>query len=655
MIKTHINHLGEDRSNGLVVCLGLPKSGDSGALNGAEVYSDLGGTSLSKIYEIDPARMVNGLDIVINTEEYGLFKEAFFSAQKYLAFVYCKFVHFPKLSLKIGDPLGVRKENFVDVFHEINQLDNLPLLLKYPLLDKLASARIGKPALILMPGPSLHEVGKQLPDLAKKCLIICLSRTVRFCLDRGVDPDFVIQLDTFQRQRRFYPKEIAFPNTYLIPIPAAPIGAFAGRFRGLFFMQSFDLNALPNRYHLRRSSLSSLLACMGLAEVLGSPDVFLAGADLSYASGPNRYYDNHHKRKKPRAPVPANNIDDRLPIMVQNLGIRMKDAKGDWVRTDLAYFATAAEAEYFADQIHHSTGTVFYNLSGCGILPPKVFRPDGWDRLEAMDDIDRQAVYRSADGALAIKEDVRIEYLESRYEDIKGQLKGSSLFFANCLQNRNLPEAERHPIYKTTAFFNEYVGGFSEEERVELAANLCGRWHESAVRAVRFIKALKALKTRTPVPFVCYPEERDEIVAEFERRGKKTEWKFMGLAIDAKEETTDDAAFRRVFVNHLPAVMRENDCVFVSARVRSEFDYFFDTFPHETVVPLDMKGIVDLLEAHADGPAPAAKAHHEDPNLRLGYHYLNRKDYARAKKYFHEIIRKDPENHAAKEALNSIP
>ena len=274
------------------------------------------------------------------------------------------------------------------------------------------------------------------------------------------------------------------------------------------------------------------------------------------------------------------------------------------------------EAEYFADQIHQSTGTVFYNLSGCGILPPKAFRLDGWNRLEELDDIDRQAFHRSADGALAIKEDVRIDYLESRYEDITRQLEGSRLFFANCLQNRNHTEAVRHPIYQTTTFFNEYVGGFSEEERVDLAVNLCDRWHESAVRAVLFIKALKALKARTPVPFVCYPEERDEIVAEFERRGRNTGWKFMGLTIDAKEETTDDAPFRWVFVNHMPAVMRENSCVFVSTRMRKDFDYFFDTFPHKTVVPLDMKGIADLLDAHADGAGSAAGAHREDPNLR---------------------------------------
>ena len=168
MIKTHLDHLNEARSDGLVVYLGMPKSGNPAALNGAEVYSDFGGTPLSKIYEIDPTKMKNGLDIVINTEEYGLFKQAFRSAQNYLAFVFCKFVFFPKLSLKVGDPLGVRKDNFVDVFHEINHLDNLSFLLKYPLLEKLAHVRIGKPALILLPGPSLHEVGERLPELSKK-------------------------------------------------------------------------------------------------------------------------------------------------------------------------------------------------------------------------------------------------------------------------------------------------------------------------------------------------------------------------------------------------------------------------------------------------------------------------------------------------------
>ncbi len=48
-------------------------------------------------------------------------------------------------------------------------------------------------------------------------------------------------------------------------------------------MDSFNMNLLPNPARLRESYVSTLTACLGLAEALWAPEAYVAGVDLSFA------------------------------------------------------------------------------------------------------------------------------------------------------------------------------------------------------------------------------------------------------------------------------------------------------------------------------------------------------------------------------------
>ena len=83
-----------------------------------------------------------------------------------------------------------------DPTRSISQLKNMPWLLRSPIVDKIQDKKLGLPVLIVIPGPSRSRIREKLKKYAKHCLVVCIARSLEFCLDAGVEPDFVMQYDT---------------------------------------------------------------------------------------------------------------------------------------------------------------------------------------------------------------------------------------------------------------------------------------------------------------------------------------------------------------------------------------------------------------------------------------------------------------------------
>jgi hypothetical protein len=76
-----------------------------------------------------------------------------------------------------------------------NLTQNIHLLLRAPGIKKLENVFAGMPALVLASGPSLDSMLPFLHDLQQRFLTIAVDTSLRACLERKVEPDFLVIVD----------------------------------------------------------------------------------------------------------------------------------------------------------------------------------------------------------------------------------------------------------------------------------------------------------------------------------------------------------------------------------------------------------------------------------------------------------------------------
>lgn len=94
--------------------------------------------------------------------------------------------------------------NLKDPTRSIHQFKNFPWILKYPIADKIYTQALSLPSIIIMPGPSVKSITNSIKKISKHNVTICISRSLKICLDAGVEPDFIVQYDTYAEQQHFY-------------------------------------------------------------------------------------------------------------------------------------------------------------------------------------------------------------------------------------------------------------------------------------------------------------------------------------------------------------------------------------------------------------------------------------------------------------------
>jgi hypothetical protein len=142
------------------------------------------------------------------------------------------------------------------------------------------------PVFLAAAGPSLDRVGPLLPDIFRRCLIVAVDTSLRFLLDRGVDPDFTLVVDPQYWNSRHLDRPPA-PHTRLIAESAVYPPVLRRPCRGillcgsLFPLGRFIEDRVDPKGRLGAGG-SVATTAWDFARLLGSRNIWIAGLDLAY-------------------------------------------------------------------------------------------------------------------------------------------------------------------------------------------------------------------------------------------------------------------------------------------------------------------------------------------------------------------------------------
>ncbi|WP_300164498.1 6-hydroxymethylpterin diphosphokinase MptE-like protein [Solidesulfovibrio sp.] len=562
-----------------LVCLGRPDrlpQRDDALVYVAETVTD---QVLRELAALDPARMSGGLVVATASREHAARPAETLQAQKLLALLFTKYVYMPALTTRVPDPLGLRPQDTPpEYLHDLDMLRNTPLHLRHSLVDKLEKQQVGLPCLLLLPGPSLALLAPHIKELARRHLTVTISRALPFLRRHGVDPDVLLQLDTVPIQTHFHHPSDRFPESVLLALSMAPIQSFAAHFRRVFFIDSFNLGVLPNKARIRESWLSSLLPCLGCAEALHAPRVLLAGADLRLL-GRDVYY--NEAAASPEAALP----DHHAPLASGPDGtLLLPDAAGKQARTTLQYFATAAEAEFFAQAIQAAQGTAFGNLSDTSLLDPGLFAPTSMETALDAPVLDKSAFLAKADAADADKEEVSLRALRAQYARRLDEARRDRDLMA-CMRLADREKVTHHPCFRYVAANLPWFRPVNEESRFDLAANLAEELFQAA-RFARNVATLHLLADKgRPVPVLATAAEEKRLRRLLSLWRPGWNWLFRGIEAMGYEEPMPSGGGLA-----LAAVgdwMLHQEAVILGADCAREFRYALSLMAFDNVVAAD--------------------------------------------------------------------
>ena len=531
-----------------------------------------------KIKDIPAAELGTGISLHIDSVTYHAHSRNVKVLQGFLAFWFMKYIWLPLHSVQIPDHLGLRKESKEDFIHEINKLRNQDLLLTHPLADKIRKAGKGFPAILLMPGPSLSNITGKLKALAEKAIIICISRTVGFALQEGVEPDLVIQLDCHCLQQRLFPEQ-HFQDTTLLSLSLAPISGFAKNFRQVFFTDSFDLEVLPNSYRPKESWLSTFLLCLGAAETLELESLYVFGSDLSYQNKDACYYNTTDG-----AIDNATHVEQEFITAIRNGEFITCDINNTPVSTTLQYFATAFEAEMFAQEIMQSAGTHFYNASSSGILSPEMFIPVNEDHILQRQDFNRERFRKRLDAMANHRETINYNLLKHKIRLRIQQLR-EALKVAREVDPSSHPE-ERYPLFQIVHELTlDNPGVMSSQGKAQFTCGLLDVWLTEARRALNIV-TLHQLAPEAPVTLLCCPEEF-EVCGEPILK-QHPNWQIAPLAVTdifSPPATMPSVPFHRL---HADAV-EGKPIVLITRALLDRYGYLIQAMPSDNILEYPAK------------------------------------------------------------------
>ncbi len=534
--------------------------------------------ALERALAIEPTAMYEGLLFLFPNECTGLDMAQVRLIQRRMIHHHYKHVEFPKRSLSTPDKFNVRQEHVPEIIRLISGLKNTPYTLRYPLAEKLELLNINKPVLVLMPGPSLNTIAPKLKELAKRCVVVCIARTLPWCLGQGIEPDFVVQLDTFLVQQHLYDNLPKLPNTILVPITIAPIHRYAHKFRGIFFIDSFNLGVLSNPYRLRESHVSSLMACMGLAECLHAPECYLVGTDLSTPDKNSHYFNT----TSPAKPKP---FDNDKPIIMLNESMELDDRNGNATFSMIRYLATAVEAEEFAQAIDETTGTTFFNLTAQGILSKRWFPAKTQDELLDLPVLDRSKIRSKIDKGLNNPEKLNLTRFKVFLMKLSKDIKKNLLFLTAAQQSGKLARVQDHPFFIFSKKVRDFTLPDNDTARLEFAISLGRQWLLAANQAQAWTRACIAMEQGGKVPMFCDRDETDDMTQRFSHLIPKESIRFLHIYTHLNVPANKDK--KDIYYPDLYPLLSRLDAAFVSRSMVREYDYFFDTFPGENVIYFD--------------------------------------------------------------------
>lgn len=453
MLTTSFDTLTGHDGRSLVIVLGEPLTDPGPLENGRLDFRRFDEAEFEALRQLPPSILRHGVHFLVATAALTTHGAMLRRMQRHVLCVYIKYVRYPSISVEIPDEAGVRPQNPPpNLLSIIRKAENTFLHLRHPLADRLSGLGRGTPLLLLLPGPTLRELGPHLPALQARCLVGTVSRGLEFCQQHGVAPDFLVQLDTLALQGAFFDASVDLSRTILLALSLAPVSSLARRVRAMFFMESFDLGILPSPFRVRESWLSSLLPCLGLAELLRASPVVLAGVDLSFPLDAGRYHNSHAKgahaaprsdADRPREPF----IDDS-----RTNELEVYDRSGLLVATTLPYLATATEADEVMRDLSRE-GMTFRVAGNHGVLDAEVAPGVSVEEMLRWPLLDRAPLMDAVDAVCLPPRELDARRLKVQcLKNLDHWSRNEPLFQALALQPEEA--AQHHPIHQALTHFS---------------------------------------------------------------------------------------------------------------------------------------------------------------------------------------------------------
>jgi hypothetical protein len=208
-------------------------------------------------------------------------------------------------------------------------------------LEGLLAPRPGVPDIpvfLAAAGPSLDRCAGLLPDIGRRCLVLAVDTSLRFLLDRGLDPDFVLSVDPQYWNSRHLDRSPA-PRTRLIAESAVypPVlrHPFQRRFLcgSLFPLGRFIEDRVDPKGRLGAGG-SVATTAWDFARSLGTRQVWIAGLDLAYPELKTHFRgalfeDRSHAESERRSPAETwslRALRDGRPFMAPAAGVPRPEA-----------------------------------------------------------------------------------------------------------------------------------------------------------------------------------------------------------------------------------------------------------------------------------------------------------------------------------------
>lgn len=500
---------------------------------------------------------------------------------EFIARSYVTFFHDRPVN-EIEPPLSAFLGALKDPSRSLSQLRNYPWLLRYPLADKLNGLGAGGAALILLAGPGLNRMLPRLPELARHCAVICIPRTLRHCIDAGVEPDFVVHYDTNMEQRQFYAGLHRLEKTVLVTLSSAHVQPAAGLFRGLFLRGSFGRTFLPNPFVLRDGVEGSLIACLGLTEALGSARVYLAGADLSWLPRGGRYAATDFGADA----GPARMEEDVRARTGNGVHFRLGRRDGRIVESSVSFIAAAHKAGEAAAEIAANTGATFRVLGEDTLLSAETFPSAEPEEILGLPVADREALLAGLDRALDVREPLNLRMLLVFLRENTAGLGGLlDLFLLKRLNLKTRETLADDPVVRLLANLRG-VSWAGLGDSVARAERLLRAWRDAYGYAARWALAHFIAARGGKLLLLCADGEEPELRRVLERL-------LPGCGLEVRRSTGlgyGDGDGGRFDDRDLPRMLAREELLLVSPGVMRSHAYFWELVPDDKVLDLRWLG-----------------------------------------------------------------
>lgn len=246
-----------------------------------------------------------------------------------------------------------------------NTLDNISAInsdTKGYLLSDLAGKYSGQTALIAGAGPSLSDNIENIQHNRDKFVIFAVNKTVKFLLQNGITPDFVVCLDARNMEKTLGGLESHFERVNAIVDIRTDKNILNKGFNKIFFNFSetdFFIKKLAkynNFMKFYESGGSASTMALASAVKMGFSKIILAGIDLAFND--NIIYSNGETMQR------VSQTEIIVDKVKKNL-VQVKSVNGGLVYTREDY---EAFIHHFEELIKELKYTEIYNISSFGAL-----------------------------------------------------------------------------------------------------------------------------------------------------------------------------------------------------------------------------------------------------------------------------------------------